>query len=140
VAAQGFARLRDNGKRQWAVHKRSGITFVYIPANANFLMGNSGPKEPPPGGQLSAKPAHRVQIPHAYLLGMTEVTWEQYNKIACDRDGRPSEERTFAAQAVTAPEAAEYCNLLNARDNQDCYKVVRGMLADTVSRIDPEAS
>ena len=70
ITATGLPwRVRDN---------KTKIEFLLVPPGT-FMMGLSPSDEE---GQKSEKPAHQVTITKAFYLGRTEVTQEQWERIA----------------------------------------------------------
>jgi formylglycine-generating enzyme required for sulfatase activity len=147
LVAVGVSRLNDKSKdeRHWFVEPRTGMTFVYIPSNAEFLMGDPFlPRRVAVGGgadelDRSARP-HMTRIPRAYAISMAEVTERQY-----DLSGGNDEEQRYGdsfAQAVSWDSAARFCNWMTADPDKQCYEELEDASAATVGggkRMAPKA-
>ena len=117
---------KDEKQRHWFVEGKSGITFIYIPANAEFVMGDSFMQEQIAIGasldesDRSPRP-HRVRIPRAFLISMTEVTEEQFKASGIENKVMP-----YGGQyacVVSWENAARFCNWLTKEGSQ-CYEEV----------------
>ena len=99
-----------------------GMQFVCIPAGT-FMMGqpNAGGEQ----GSLEDSPEHKVRITRSYLLGIHEVTQQQYEQVMGQTPSwhaptgggaeRIAAEWTpdFPVEDVTWYEAVEFCELLS---------------------------
>jgi serine/threonine protein kinase/formylglycine-generating enzyme required for sulfatase activity len=120
--------------RGWYVN-RAGITMVRVAGPVTFLMG-----APPDEARGDPRePQHQTTIDHAYDIGMTEVTNDQFLRFLRERPDRdktapPPTRPGVAGDApinrVTWYDAAAYCNWLTDREGlppgERCYEPAPG--------------
>lgn len=126
LIAAGASRLKgkSNDERHWFVEPKTGLTFVYIPVNATFLMGDPLlPRRVAIGGgadelDRSARP-HMTRIPRAYIISMTEVSERQYD-LSAGEDNEQTYGEAYA-QAASWDNAARFCNWMTPEPDSRCY-------------------
>lgn len=101
-----------------------GMKLVRI-APGTFFMGQDGPgadyqvkKHPEKfdDADWDEKPAHQVEITHAFQMGVTEVTLGQFRQFKPEHQARGAEDD--AATNVSWFDAVAYCEWLSQREGQ----------------------
>jgi formylglycine-generating enzyme required for sulfatase activity len=84
------AAITASGYPWKVIDRRSGITFVLVPAG-DFMMGS---ETSDPEAQLEEMPAHHVTLTKPFYLGCTEVTQLQWKALTAEEPsyfgGRPN--------------------------------------------------
>lgn len=114
----------------WTLRKSKSTGMDFAPVAAReFTMGSLAGES----GRKPEETLHRVRLTRAFLIGLTEVTQEQYSKVM---DATPSwfsptgggkervaneDTRQFPVEQVTWFDAVEFCNRLGKLDGFEPY-------------------
>lgn len=86
------------------------------PLPKELLSGKGLEVARPENGDYDESPAHEVTIRHAFLMGETEVTLEQYRQFQPDYQGDP--EYAPYASGVSWDEAVAFCKWLSKKEGK----------------------
>ena len=98
-----------NGKPGDLWTNRIGMKLAYLPAG-EFVMGSAANEEHPVG----AETPHPVKISNPFLIGVTEVTQEQWKAIMGNCPSKFKGRDDLPVENVSWHEAVEFCKKLSA--------------------------